>query len=59
MTNGPVNFRSIHVRPYKYQEHMIEHESSEETPKFTPNQHDSPFTLIQPEQPRRRGRSQG
>ncbi|KHJ35193.1 hypothetical protein EV44_g3713 [Erysiphe necator] len=30
---------------------MIEHESSEETPKFTPNQHDSPFTLIQPEQP--------
>ena len=58
MINGPVTFRSTHVRPYQRQDSIVTPKPPKETTITPPNQHDPPQPNIQSEQPRR-GRPQG
>ena len=58
MINGPVTFRSTHVRPYQHQDSMVTPEPSIDTTSTSPNQHDPPRTTIPSEQLRRWGRPQ-
>lgn len=59
MLNGPVTFRSTHVRPYNPQEGTFPPNPVEDTTQTTPGQSIPSPHVIQPEQIRRRGRPIG
>lgn len=52
MINGPVTFRSTHVRPYQRQESIATLEPSKDTTVTTPNQHNPPQHISPSEEPR-------